>query len=416
MIKQTETGYLIIGDFPVVDYDYYFREIGIKVSLDGEDKLFSYDNCGDDAAHIVVSTGNENTEKRIRISVNLSDVDTITAVIDSVLYVDYLEYKNTVMKLEEGKITAVGGDISTTISEIESVTGDYPEIKSGATTKSILGTIAMWLNNLKSNKVDIAAGDISETKVISFEPSTAGYPIPAAGDTTKVSWGKVKKFFEDMNNLRASMLFIGSIVNNCVTSNSALPLSAAQGKVLMDMITQLNSDLTTGLASKAATSHASTGTGYGLGNASNYGHVKVSDNYTSSAGAASAGVAASSAAVYNAYAALLSGKAASNHTHDDRYYTESEIDTKLGSLVKVINVTAASTTVAANDGMVVYISAPTQSGYTVAGVVGHNSNNNNLVATQITLSGTTIRLDVKNVSSSSITCTPSVQLIYIKNL
>lgn len=54
--------------------------------------------------------------------------------------------------------------------------------------------------------------------------------------------------------------------------------------------------------SRAPTSHASSATTYGQGNASNYGHVKVSDNYTSSAGAASAGVAASSSAVYNVYA------------------------------------------------------------------------------------------------------------------
>ena len=37
---------------------------------------------------------------------------------------------------------------------------------------------------------------------------------------------------------------IGQIVNNCVTNNAKLPLSAAQGKALMDLYTQLNSDLT----------------------------------------------------------------------------------------------------------------------------------------------------------------------------
>lgn len=56
--------------------------------------------------------------------------------------------------------------------------------------------------------------------------------------------------------------------------------------------------------SRTPTSHASTGTGYGAGNASNYGHVKVSDNYTSSAGNASQSVAASSQAVVNTYNAL----------------------------------------------------------------------------------------------------------------
>ena len=53
------------------------------------------------------------------------------------------------------------------------------------------------------------------------------------------------------------------------------------------------------------TDHASTATTYGGGTASNYGHVKVSDNYTSSAGAAAASVAASSKAVYDTYAYAL---------------------------------------------------------------------------------------------------------------
>lgn len=34
--------------------------------------------------------------------------------------------------------------------------------------------------------------------------------------------------------------FVGDIVNNCVTDNANLPLSAAQGKVLMDLYTVLN--------------------------------------------------------------------------------------------------------------------------------------------------------------------------------
>lgn len=52
--------------------------------------------------------------------------------------------------------------------------------------------------------------------------------------------------------------------------------------------------------------HASTATTYGAATASNYGHVKLSDNYISSAGAAASGIGASSAAVYNAYNTLNS--------------------------------------------------------------------------------------------------------------
>lgn len=49
------------------------------------------------------------------------------------------------------------------------------------------------------------------------------------------------------------------------------------------------------------TSHASTGTGYGVGNASNYGHVRLSDTYTSSVGAAANSIGASQTALYNVY-------------------------------------------------------------------------------------------------------------------
>lgn len=56
----------------------------------------------------------------------------------------------------------------------------------------------------------------------------------------------------------------------------------------------------------APKSHAASTNAYGQGSASNFGHLKVSDNYTSSAGAANAGVAASSKAVNDLYK-LLTG-------------------------------------------------------------------------------------------------------------
>ena len=55
-------------------------------------------------------------------------------------------------------------------------------------------------------------------------------------------------FFQFFRNLKAGLQFVlhtGQIVNNCVTDNSSLPLSAAQGKALMDKYTQLYSDLNT---------------------------------------------------------------------------------------------------------------------------------------------------------------------------
>lgn len=55
---------------------------------------------------------------------------------------------------------------------------------------------------------------------------------------------------------------------------------------------------------RAPVNHASSDTTYGRGNASQYGHVKLSDSYASNAGAASAGMGASGKAVYDSYTNL----------------------------------------------------------------------------------------------------------------
>ena len=63
---------------------------------------------------------------------------------------------------------------------------------------------------------------------------------------------------------------------------------------------------------RAPISHASTETTYGVGTSANYGHVKLSDNYTTSDGVADEGVGASSKAVSDCYNNLNSSL--NNHT------------------------------------------------------------------------------------------------------
>ena len=154
-----------------------------------------------------------------------------------------------------------------------------------ATTQDVL--------ELEQKKVNGNGGDISETVIAATEKSQAEYPVPAAGDSAKTILGKVQKFFGDLRNWMTGVCLLGQIVNNCVTDNAKLPLSAAQGKVLMDLYNVLN----TNQKNTAPKNHASTANTYGLGSASAYGHVKLSDSYTNSAGAASNGVAASSKAI-----------------------------------------------------------------------------------------------------------------------
>lgn len=94
-----------------------------------------------------------------------------------------------------------------------------------------------------NDKVSASGGDISDTKAAEFETSSASFPIPAAGETVKVILGKIKKHLEDLASWRPTVSLIANIVDNCTSTNADKPLSAKQGKVLQDQITQVNSDL-----------------------------------------------------------------------------------------------------------------------------------------------------------------------------
>lgn len=108
-----------------------------------------------------------------------------------------------------------------------------------ATTQDVL--------ELEQKKVNGNGGDISETVIAATEKSQAEYPVPAAGDSAKTVLGKVQKFFADIRNWMTGVCLLGQIVNNCVTDNAKLPLSAAQGKALMDLYNVLNTNLLSGV-------------------------------------------------------------------------------------------------------------------------------------------------------------------------
>lgn len=98
-----------------------------------------------------------------------------------------------------------------------------------------------------------------------------------------------KTLGKTLGNLKAALAFVlhkGQVANNLTTEDEGYVLDARQGKALD--------------AAKAPVSHAAAGTTYGAGNASKYGHVKVSDSLASSSKAAD-GVAASPYAVKQSY-------------------------------------------------------------------------------------------------------------------
>ena len=96
---------------------------------------------------------------------------------------------------------------------------------------------------LEKSKVAVDGGDVSDT-VIKTEGDAGeeDYPVPEAGDTSKTFLGKTKKFISNFKDWMTGVCMLGAIVNNCVTDNPNLPLSAAQGKALQDALTVLNNE------------------------------------------------------------------------------------------------------------------------------------------------------------------------------
>ena len=168
--------------------------------------------------------------------------------------------------------------------------------------------------NLEAAKVDKNGGELADT-VTTFDDSGSVSGITSFPEflATFLSNTKTGIFLRNLKAGLQYVLHVGSIVNDCVTNNPSLPLSAAQGKVLMD--------------GKAPNNHASGAATYGLGNASQYGHVKLSDAYTASAGNAAAGMGASSYALAQAYTVLNTNK------HD--YYTQQNFQTSTNALGNV---------------------------------------------------------------------------------
>lgn len=97
---------------------------------------------------------------------------------------------------------------------------------------------------LEKTKVAADGGDVSDTIIkTEGEAGDEDYPVPVSGDTSKTFLAKTKKFISNFKDWMTGVCMLGAIVNNCVTDNPSLPLSAAQGKALMDLYTQLYSDL-----------------------------------------------------------------------------------------------------------------------------------------------------------------------------
>ncbi|MCQ4832961.1 hypothetical protein, partial [Hungatella sp. SL.1.14] len=109
----------------------------------------------------------------------------------------------------------------------------------------------------QNNNWDKADAALKDLDTPTFEDYSGSTTVPDAATAINSirSKGKLSTILSNMKAAFKGACLIGQIVNNCVTNNAKLPLSAAQGKALMDLYTQLNSDLAsiTGLIVKDIT-------------------------------------------------------------------------------------------------------------------------------------------------------------------
>ena len=98
----------------------------------------------------------------------------------------------------------------------------------------------------QNNNWDKADAALKDLDTPTFEDYSGSTTVPDAATAINniKSKGKLSTIVSNVKAAFKGACLIGQIVNNCVTNNAKLPLSAAQGKALMDLYTQLNSDLT----------------------------------------------------------------------------------------------------------------------------------------------------------------------------
>lgn len=125
--------------------------------------------------------------------------------------------------------------------------GDAATIQVGTVTTVAYGQTASVVNSGTSGAAvfDFAipqgrpgeqTTDMQNLTLGSITASSASFPVPAVGETGKVLWGKVVKWFSDMSALVATKLNSANVVNNLTTTASGYALDARQGKALGDLL------------------------------------------------------------------------------------------------------------------------------------------------------------------------------------
>ena len=235
-----------------------------------------------------------------------------------------------------GDIT--GGDISDkTVTFTEA--SERINISSGETTSTLFGKIKKFFTDLKTVAFTGSYSDLSDKPTIPTVNNATltiqkngtnvkTFTANASSDVTAniIVPTKVSDLTNDSGFLTSPVAIAKGGTGATTRQNACKALfttnMAATDAVGVAALTSgwadtgylTKTNLKTFLGSMTPSSHASTATTYGVGTASNYGHVKLSDTYASNVGAAANSIGASQSALYNAYAACAKKATAQTFT------------------------------------------------------------------------------------------------------
>ena len=150
-----------------------------------------------------------------------------------------------------GLYAKIEGGTETLFSVTQATTPDEMPVQSDVSPSAYIYNIQHTVQNasqitLTVNPVGTATvQDIMDIESPEFDDSGTVEGISSFPSFLETMKSKMN-FFQFFRNLKAGLQFVlhaGQIVNNCVTDNAGLPLSAAQGKVLKDLIDTNNNNL-----------------------------------------------------------------------------------------------------------------------------------------------------------------------------
>lgn len=158
--------------------------------------------------------------------------------------------------------------------------------------------------NGKTGVVELTASDVGALPNTTSIPSALSQLTQTASyrtvtDTEKATWNAKSTFsgsYNDLTNKPGLATVATSGSYNDLTNKPTIPAAVTVDSALSSSSTNpvQNKIVNSALSGKAPTSHASTGTGYGVSTASNYGHAKASSTTPKANGTAAVGSETSS--------------------------------------------------------------------------------------------------------------------------